>query len=540
MTMNMDREDERTADSGPQTGLEILRSLLFLALTLAGLTLTVYVVPVTLRVDIPDFQHSLKKARFFDQPRPSLEAYIASRVKDRVIPVQGEAWVGLYRKLYDVSRGERVAGFNERLSEPALWPNFYFTPDESPVSEIAPRLNHSNSFTYLSLTIDGKTQYLGVTFQCVQDSRRYGPPHIVSPHRRLGLALVTAGFLAYALLPWRRRGAAAAYYRTFNASTLPETMGVVMTAFFYILPVMIVPEIFREYSMSGVLDLSGGFWFALCFWGIGLIFSSMIVIALWYRSWMILIQPLGLKRVTLFSESEMAFDQIAQVHVTAFPPSKWLQRIGWLVSLINWRALGPTLLANRTDYGIEIAGRDGASWRVRLPYMTGSTRLVEALRRAGVNVAPEVVEMLPGEDPLPKRRVVLRAIWVVLVVALGAFFTLWLAPQPKAPILVPPDKQPEPPSVEQILAQDKILRQMNVVTKKMNEVTRRIKEAPNEEQRKAAMREAQQLQAAFDALHQQFEDLSKKKPAAEQEPAAKEAQSPLKAPEGPAAQPAAE
>lgn len=58
-------------------------------------------------------------------------------------------------------------------------------------------------------------------------------------------------------------------------------------------------------------------------------------------------------------------------------PPKALVWLGWLVSLLNWRAIGPTLLvATRSDPVLELVARDGRRARITLTALPDAERLL--------------------------------------------------------------------------------------------------------------------------------------------------------------------
>jgi hypothetical protein len=118
--------------------------------------------------------------------------------------------------------------------------------------------------------------------------------------------------------------------------------------------------------------------------------SSDLVTA-WYEAWCIHMAEDHLVVESLRAVEQIAFADIAQVQRVLCEPPKALVKAGLLIGLLNWRALGPTLLlAGRRDYVVELVLRNGRRQRLGLTGVCHLDRLLSALLKAGVPTDPEL------------------------------------------------------------------------------------------------------------------------------------------------------
>ncbi len=95
-------------------------------------------------------------------------------------------------------------------------------------------------------------------------------------------------------------------------------------------------------------------------------------------------------QVTRFSPGgteKLSSNQISSAKLGAWKPSKWLVRSGFLISLLNWRAMGPTLLsASRNDPQLEIHLKNGKVWKFTLTGAQNVRWVLSCLETNDVNL----------------------------------------------------------------------------------------------------------------------------------------------------------
>jgi len=86
---------------------------------------------------------------------------------------------------------------------------------------------------------------------------------------------------------------------------------------------------------------------------------------------------------------------INSVKLGHWKSSKWLVRFGFLISLLNWRALGPTLLnASRNDPLLEVHLKDGRVWSYDLTGAQNVKKVLLCLQKNKVDVDPQLVKII--------------------------------------------------------------------------------------------------------------------------------------------------
>ncbi len=82
-----------------------------------------------------------------------------------------------------------------------------------------------------------------------------------------------------------------------------------------------------------------------------------------------------------------AIKDVVSVRLGRWKASKWVTRLGFLLSLFNWRALGPTLLnSSRSDPQLEIQLKDGKTWIFTLTGAKNVEPVLTCLEKQGVSI----------------------------------------------------------------------------------------------------------------------------------------------------------
>jgi hypothetical protein len=379
--------------------MEIVRRVLLLAGVLGAVWCALWPEPALVQVTAQDFaKDHARRPRFADMEPQSLEAFIVERTKDRLVRVEGAEWEALVRATRTLAAEGRVeTSLVPRVGGSYSRDSLYYRPDEAPVNALAGELNDDHPFTYAALASDGRTEYLAVTFQRPKDAGRCAPAWLLHPLRRYALWALVVGLACYVLLPWPRRTAEMVYYSRMRATILPDGMGTVLVAFFFALPLLIIPS---TSPTPDLFDAAGGWGvLTIILWVFAAFWLSIHAVAASYGAFRLELLPEGLRRVTLWGEAWFPYAGMESVGLGTRGGSGKLAAIGFLASLLNWRAAGPTLLAaSRTEGVMEIACQDGRRLRLGLSTLHGAERLLAALQNAGVAVDPKLEKLLKDED----------------------------------------------------------------------------------------------------------------------------------------------
>jgi len=371
--------------------MEIVRRVVLVVGLMGAVWCAVWPRAALIRVSAADFAGRQKRRpKFFDDARLPLGEYIARQTEDRLVQVDGPAWEAALGAANAAHAGELVgAAWGPRLGTDYARRSLYFRPDEAPVSSVAAGLSNARPFTYVALPGGAPTRYLSVNWHSPREASGHAPTSLLYPRRRLALWVALAALALYIVLPWPRVPPGTVRYSRVRGGVLPDVVGLMLTGVFFAPPLLIIPSVT---SSPRLLDVEGG-WIVLTllFWllaGFGLAIHAM---AAWYTRYQIRVLADGLERVTLWGRDRVAFADIESVAAAPTEPPRWLVRAGFVMSLVNWRALGPTLLvASRSDSHLELRCRDGRRLRVGLTALLGVDGLLRALRDAGIALGPKL------------------------------------------------------------------------------------------------------------------------------------------------------
>ena len=103
-------------------------------------------------------------------------------------------------------------------------------------------------------------------------------------------------------------------------------------------------------------------------------------------------------RIIRFSPSgteKTSSDDVAHVKLGHWQASKWITRLGFLVSIFNWRALGPTQLnAQRSDPQLEVNFKNGRIWKFTLTGAQNVKPLLSCLQAGDIKLDSALRKMI--------------------------------------------------------------------------------------------------------------------------------------------------
>jgi hypothetical protein len=284
---------------------------------------------------------------------------------------------------------------------------------------------------------------------------------------------------------------------------------------FFALPILVLSGGGGPDIGGGPLDFhTGAAYFTLVFWAIGAIPLAIPVVALWYSTFQLLVLPDSLRRHTLLGCQEISFSDIEEARLIVYRLPWWLRAFMMLSGKPHMMGL-----AMDVQSGIGLSLRNGTTWRLWLRGLMGEEWFVPRLRAAGVKVSPELNEFEGKRAAPPResagaaaraasRRLITQGVFVALILVLGAAFGTWLNAPPT------PHKPPEPsgplPDPAVMFERDQIIREMGDIINAHKAALERAQKGTPEE-RKAALKEAQELMEKFEGLQAREEALSKPK-----------------------------
>lgn len=375
--------------------MELIRRVMLALGVLAAVWCAVRARPLVVRVSTQDFAAAQQRVpRWMDASHLELDAFIADQTADRLVQVRGSAWADLFVAADRLARGESPgAEESARRGRDTMKDSLFFVPDESPVSEVAGSLSLERPLTYAAVARADGVGYLRINLQFPADVSRYAPAGLLYPVRRYAPWLLLAGLAAYLALPRPRRQPDALCYSTFRAAILPDLLSLGMAAMFFGLPLLVV----QSNARGGGLLEGGWVWLLAIGWIFAAGFLTLLGVAAHYASYSIALTPEGIAIHTLRGKRDFHFGELVSAQVVERKAPRTLLWLGWFVSLLNWRAFGPTLLiASRSDPVLELVDRDGRRTRITLTTLPAAERLLAHFRRAGFDLDAEAAAVSPA------------------------------------------------------------------------------------------------------------------------------------------------
>ena len=322
--------------------------------------------PIIYRVRDTDFSQHQHKRRPWDKSRSlPLHQYISKTTQGRLLKVRGQAWKDLLK---------RCRNAPTRILIP---------PAEMPWDDAA--AGRAGDFTYVYVEDMKGSPYLDVTAIRPGDYPKV-PAKLRYPLRTTGLWVLLITALAYLLVPWPGDEPDTLSYMRGRGVVLPDVLGTVFLILFYCLPWLIVPSTTGHSNpiTGGMVPLT------VILWAFMLPGMAFFWISARTEAWCLTVDEDALRLTTMRGEEEIRFDRIDGLAETPVEPPAVLVRWGWLMSLLSWRAAGPTLLmAARSDSQIHIRLTDDTSRRFVRTCLRNVEVLVRACREAGIKTNME-------------------------------------------------------------------------------------------------------------------------------------------------------
>lgn len=529
---------------------EVLRRAVLAVGLLAGLWMAVWPAPQLFRVYPIDWDHAResKERRAADAKRiiggmvgekmvedldlypgtrASRENFIAEETRDRVTTVQGPEWEGFFNAVADTSLGQPPSrSWQARLAKSPYIGSLYFRTDEPPLSSIAANFKGSSSSGYVRVNGQQRQEHLFVALHGKDEIVRHATSALAFPSRHIGIYVLLAAFLFYALLPWPRPPAEGLYYSRARAAVLPDLMGAIFAGMFFVIPILVPADFAGDSPFDPGWNIMTGI-----FWLLTLLMLSMLAVAAWYMARRLGLTPEGFTYDGLTVHYSRRWEEIERVEEferPAIPP--WLRKALFIVALLNWRALGPALIFGGKEAGFRIVFKDGTALSFMLKTLVGADAFIGRVRDHAVPIAPTVYAALgrnPDAPSLPRQfpnvskgigRLVLFVIILAALVSLAYVTMPPGAPQVQPASLRPqpfalPEEEPVTITWETLAKENDILAQMEQERPKLEELAARMKTASPDE-RKAIQSEFDRIMTRFNDLQQEF-DAARKPPAAE-------------------------
>lgn len=490
--------------------LELFRRAVLALAVFGSIWMAAYTTPGVIAIHNPDFQRRFEKKKRLMEDL-TFEHYLADETSGpysmRLEGSENRAWHD--RIMSFLAGGVDDPELKRRVSRGYYQGEVYYDPADPQVAKIAAGLNRDKTHVYVEFDGTGPGRYMSVTLRQMGDMN-YAPGWIVHPMQRNALYLFLAGIGLYILIPWKRPGGPGFRYNRIQGAILPDFMGIIMGGGFFAIPLFVCT---RDSNMASIVQENGYLGVTL----VGLLLGSggivTWIVSAWYSAYEILLLSDRVRFNLLLKSEEYLISDIEEVNWTVYKPWKWLKIARTLAFLTgNWKAAAAMTAGTLPQSGLMLKARDGRSRRFVLTGFSGAERFLLSLRNAGVRVPDEVIQSLFEEgEPIPeavpqpppvRSAAGWQLFWLVLlgVVVAITFGTIeknerkWNRTALPTPVATPH------PGV--VLAQSRILKQMNVVNAEMSAALEQAKNATGDAQKKAIER-FEKAQEEFNKLQEQ-------------------------------------
>ncbi len=328
-------------------------------------------------------------------PTLTLEQYIENKTKNFLIEVSGSQWTDFFHDVEQTLAGKATT-FARHLNTGSSLYMLYFQTDTVPLRELADRLGDEHVFTYVALRDGDNIRYIEIVHQRPQSAFHDAPNWLLYPLRQNAVWWFIAGLVAYAAIPWYRKGADEIRYSTARAMVGPDFLGVFMMVFFFTLPILVIATNAGSSEAVDVFGFANGWWpltavmWLLAFHGLAAVF-----VALWYACFTLQIKPTGLRLRKLFNTGEYSFADMEAIEPAHRAWPMWLRIIVILIGLLNWRLLGAIMIGSSEEaYGIAIRMKDGSRLNLWMTHLPGFPRIFHALRKEKVPLDPDLAKII--------------------------------------------------------------------------------------------------------------------------------------------------
>ena len=358
--------------------MEFLRRFLLIIFSLTAISTLMAPARVLYHVEQPDFARELKIHPYPWKHKGLTPAqFRAKETQNRILEIPDKSWQTL------LEAGQTIQS------------DGYVKAGSKQLRDIANQIPRRSPLLYLKKSGEGIENLLRI--------RRLDPHdylfnkasfHIRHPYSLWSPLLLIIGLLCYSFLPRRQ----------FSKDTLCYGAG---------FSAVIGPDLVAWMMVSGFFTLGLGIGLTQAPGGIFSLFSSgliMITYVMWlftlFGFYMFKIAARyagsGLRssdgQIIRFSPSgteKISTDKIASVKLGHWQASKLVTRLGFVVSIFNWRALGPTLLnANRSDPQLEIHFKNGKTWKLMLTGAQNIEPLLSGLQATDIKLDSALRKMI--------------------------------------------------------------------------------------------------------------------------------------------------
>lgn len=350
---------------------ERIRRITFASLVLYG-TWCIWVPgPALIILEKQDFEYDFKHDPYFHSKETTLEQFKARRLKDRTTEIRRDEWAPILDAIDTRTSGQALVQLGRQV---------VFRSDQLP-----PSVSSLPDFHYLHPA--GTDNYYSITRSYPSEIHKL-PSRFKYPDRALGLALLISGFMVYFLLPKAKPRPGQLTYSRAASVTIPDLMGVTLSALFLSLSIGIISE-----NQPGSTPLENDGWMPVTFvmWGMGAMFLSLLIISNRYATLSVEITPDALIVSKAGKEQRYPWHQMNSCQ----PYRGKTGRVLGLLLILFGRTPGQVgqgiLVAGNEAHGVEIELEGLKPVRIMANHFPGFPTIIQALQQHQVKGASGIL-----------------------------------------------------------------------------------------------------------------------------------------------------
>jgi hypothetical protein len=315
---------------------------------------------------------------------------IAAETAGRLWRTESASWTAVARALEEGRRGDNsAAAWEARRGMNGSHDDLYFRMWEPPAVELPADWLGQKGLVYVLVEAASPQRYVMVMPVSPTGVAYSAPRHLAYPYRNSAFWLGLVILAPYVLTPWPRGPGIGIVYATRGQTFAADLVGTILYASFIGMWAMLM------FSPSGPAgDVSGAIIITLILWAFGLTGVLLYGVAIWYACKRLELVDDDLVYSTWHGVVRHQVRDLIGIdsYVKPQPVFKWFKIIGAMVSLLNWRALSPTLILTTEEDRLRFRFANGEEIGFGALPLEAAGPLIGALRARGVCVDRSVYE----------------------------------------------------------------------------------------------------------------------------------------------------
>jgi len=355
--------------------MEALRRLLIVLFTIAAITAWFAPANMLYLIERVDFKYELEHHPYpWKHKGKSVPQYIEEVTRDKTYSIPSEQWQNIA-----AITGSSASDFAKSNSQTILQFIPYFSMQ---MPEIYLKDREGDNFISIRRLFPRDYSF------------KQAPNNYKTPYYLWSPFLLLIGILFYIFLPRYHFSDDTLHYGAgFSAVIGPDIVGLFFIGGFFGLGL----GVGLSGSSGGILTLfSSNLILVSCvLWSFTLFGFYMLYTGAKYAALGLTCSSEQVKRFSPVGVEVLSPADIDLVKLGHWKASKWMVRFGFLISVLNWRAVGPTLLnASRNDPLLEIHLKDGRVWSYDLAGAQNIEKVMLCLQKNRIDVDPKLVKII--------------------------------------------------------------------------------------------------------------------------------------------------